>query len=175
MKIKYLILLIIFPIYVFPQTTNIEVGVYNYSTDTIEVLLHPVSVIFNGNNYYTLVAKTMIISQNYNSYNYTNGIHYIHPDSLVIKYKMSPKNDSIPKFDGWNVDIEGGGNSRALGSFGYGMYKLIIKNLRTERVDSCLMEFDFGGLQQSDLFFYLYDDTVSNHYRIKKNIYYPPN
>jgi len=165
MKIKYLILLIIFPVYnIFPQT-NIEVGIYNHSTDTIEVMLHPISAIFNGNNYYTLVAKTMIISQNYNSYNYINGIHYIQPDSLVIKYKMSPKEGSYPKFDGWNVDIEGCGNSSALGAFGYGMYKLIIKNLRTKRVDSCLMEFDYGGLQQSDLYFYLYDDTTTTNYR----------
>jgi len=177
-KIKFLILLIIFPIFVFSQT-NIEVGVYNYSTDTIEVSLHPISAIFNGNNYYTLIAKTMIISQNFNSYNYINGIHYKQPDDLVIKQKMSPKNGTNPKFDGWNVDIESGGNSSALGTFGYGMYKIVIKNLRTERVDSCLMEFDYGGLQLSDLYFYLYDDTTTTNYRFsykfKWDYYNPPN
>lgn len=148
-----------------PERHNLEVAVYNYTVDTIEVMMHPVSAVFNGNNYYSLIAKAMKISQSYNSYNYINGIHYKQPDRLTYKNKIPPKYGNNPNFQGWNVDIENQGLDQALGSFGYGMYKIIFKNLRTERVDSCLMEFDYGGLQQSDLYFYIHDDTISNQYR----------
>ena len=53
-----------------PELFNTEITVFNFTSDTLEVLLHPVSALFNGNNYYSLIAKTMIISQNNNSYNY---------------------------------------------------------------------------------------------------------
>jgi len=43
-----------------------------------------------------------------------------------------------------------GGNISALGEFGYGIYKLTIKNLTTGRIDSCLIEHDYYTSQQTD-------------------------
>ena len=141
-----------------PPGLPYELYVENHTNTIIYFQLFPVSMLFNGDNKYNLVSKGRLnYQENYRNTSYLNGTSYNYVAGPPVqtelngtcynKYYLSPSES-----DGFNGDYEPGGSANgSCGQIGYGVYKLIIINASTNRIDSCLIDYDY----------YFYNNTLS--------------
>lgn len=131
--------------FIYSQETrdNLEIGIYNHTSSLIKIQLYPISQSYRIDGKCSQIAlHRSIPNQNpdygvENYYDYNNGASYQIDENEQytsnFEYIVSPLDLS-----GWNDDIQGA-NTKAKGTFGFGNYKLIVTNLSTGRVDSCLI------------------------------------
>ncbi len=165
------------PCYSQDKGGNLELAVYNYTGDLIQVMLYPISATINGDWRYTLVARGRghDPSKIYFDYNYINGVCYNAYRNDLFFWHPLPNGG----FNGYNDDSSG----YCLGTWGtieYGNYKLVIQNLNTGRYDSCLIQFDWNSnylpwRTPGDLYFYLNPDNVTPRFYYRFNVELTPN
>ena len=157
------------PLYSQEKVGNLELAVSNQTGNPIEIMLYPISGIINGDDRYTLVAKGRgrDATGNWYSYDYTSGVCYKSSNNEVFYWHPIQNN----AFGGYNDDSSEY-NMSAFGNYGWGNYKLVIRNYVTGRYDSCLIQFDWVGnylpwSTPGDLYFYIYPDNVKPRFTYK--------
>jgi hypothetical protein len=174
-----------------PLGWNIEIAVQNHTGANIEVQLHPVSAVYRVMDnpgppsydkwYYTLTAKARNYLSQPNYYDYINGMHYISNGAGYIPVYKNEIAYNNTNYEGWADDFHGniGGNPDAFGTYGYGNYKFIIKNLSTNRIDSCIIMLDYHSNFLSwgtpgDCYLYIYPDNVEPRFYYQFFRHSPP-
>ena len=118
-KLTTLLTLIYTIPFVYSQNASGEIYISNKSTRTVVVKVYPVSMVFNANKDYNILAHSRLTTgpPNYISiYDYNNG-----RDKAGV-FKQLPNNMAFQyEFDG-----VGGGSTSVVGSLGYGKYKISI-------------------------------------------------
>ena len=164
-----------------PLDGNYEIAVQNYTGQNIEVQLHPVSAVYRVVNnpyspnfdkgFYSLTAKYRNFAVPPNYYDYINGVHYVYTTNGFEKVLKNQISSNTLGYQGWNDDFNGIDNG-SFGTFGYGNYKLIIKNLETTRVDSCIIMLDYFSNYLSwgtpgDVYFYINPDNATHRFQYR--------
>lgn len=148
------ILIIIFSFLIidnlYPQASlcpnsNLELIICNKTSNSISLRLFPVSAIINGNNILNIINKNRL-NTNYpfQNFEYLNGVYrsYItSTEQIVYDSTIIPSGGSV----GFNGDYEEAPNtaSGCIGNVSYRIYKLILRNLTTNRIDSAIIDYDY--------------------------------
>jgi hypothetical protein len=115
--LTYLIFLILLCISVFSQVTGVELTLKNTLSTNVIFKVYPVSMIFNYNRDYNLVAHFRTKDANQITiYDYNNG-----RDKAYLYRQLQNNIAQQYEFDGG-----GGGPTSVEGSLGYGKYKVSI-------------------------------------------------
>lgn len=161
MKILNLFLLfILFPLFLFSQTedpplTTIELAFWNLSTSNtaVKFKVYPVSMVFNGDYKYNLVAFNQSYPDPYTvPYGFINGRNL-----YEYEWTLQPN-----QFTGLNHD-KSPYYSSTVGCVGFGVYKIEVwkySNNVYVLIDTCTVEYDAGypGVFSADLSIYYRDD-----------------
>jgi len=139
-----------------------EIKVINQSTTrTIYVRVFPVSMIFNGNNFYDLHTLFPDVTGNY-QYRYMTGAS-LYNDTISFDHRISPGH-----FIEFQHELAAQTSTESNGILGFGVYKFEFYwdgGLR----DTCLVEYDAEGAPVRDLSFFFKQDTLGTNPRVEYN------